>query len=139
MAGLVTAGAYTLASLGQNAVIPSRILPFLGLMLLLLVSAHVAVRWLASGADSTLLPVAALLNGLGYVMIARLSERLAGLQTTWTFIGIAVFIAVLVFVERINDLSRYTWHFFAAGAGLLLLPLIPGLGFSSAATHRLKF
>lgn len=131
MAGLVTAGAYTLASLGQNAVIPSRILPFLGLMLLLLVSAHVAVRWLASGADSTLLPVAALLNGLGYVMIARLSERLAGLQTTWTFIGIAVFIAVLVFVERINDLSRYTWHFFASGAGLLLLPLIPGLGFSS--------
>ena len=131
MAGLVTAGAYTLASLGQNAVIPSRILPFLGLMLLLLVSAHVAVRWLASGADSTLLPVAALLNGLGYVMIARLSERLAGLQTTWTFIGIAVFIAVLVFVERINDLSHYTWHFFAAGAGLLLLPLIPGLGFSS--------
>ena len=131
MAGLVTAGAYTLASLGQNAVIPSRILPFLGLMLLLLVSAHVAVRWLASGADSTFLPVAALLNGLGYVMIARLSERLAGLQTTWTFIGIAVFIAVLVFVERINDLSRYTWHFFAAGAGLLLLPLVPGLGFSS--------
>ncbi len=131
MAGLVTAGAYTLASLGQNAVIPSRILPFLGLMLLLLVSAHVAVRWLASGADSTLLPVAALLNGLGYVMIARLSERLAGLQTTWTFIGIAVFIAVLVFVERINDLSRYTWHFFAVGAGLLLLPLVPGLGFSS--------
>jgi len=131
LAGLVTAGAYTLASLGQNAVIPSRILPFLGLMLLLLVSAHVAVRWLASGADSTLLPVAALLNGLGYVMIARLSERLAGLQTTWTLIGIGVFIAVLVFVERINDLARYTWHFFAVGAGLLLLPLVPGLGFSS--------
>ena len=131
MAGVVTAGAYTLASLGQNAVIPSRILPFLAALLLLLVSAHVAVRWLASGADSTLLPIAALLNGLGYVMIARLSERLAGLQTTWTFIGIAVFIAVLVFVERINDLSRYTWHFFAVGAGLLLLPLVPGLGFSS--------
>lgn len=131
MAGLITAGAYTLASLGQNATIPSRILPFLGLVLLLLVSAHIAVRWLASGADSTLLPVAALLNGLGYVMIARLSERLAGLQTTWTFIGIAVFIAVLLFVQRINDLSRYTWHFFAAGAFLLLLPMAPGIGFTS--------
>jgi peptidoglycan glycosyltransferase len=131
MAGLVTAGAYTLASLGQNATIPSRILPFLGLVLLLLVSAHVAVRWLASGADSTLLPVAALLNGLGYVMIARLSERLAGLQTTWTFIGIAVFIAILLFVQRINDLSRYTWHFFAAGAFLLLLPMVPGVGFTA--------
>ena len=39
---------------------------------------------LAKGADGTLLPLAALLHGIGYVMIARLSERLAGLQTTWT-------------------------------------------------------
>lgn len=130
-AGVITAAAYTLASLGQNSTIPPRIIPFLALLLLLLVSAHIAVRWLAGGADATLLPLAALLNGTGYVIIARLSERLAGLQTTWTFIGIAVFIGVLVVVERVNDLSRFKWTFFAAGAALLVLPMIPGLGFSS--------
>ena len=131
LAGIITGAGYTLATLGKNSAMPPRILPFLGIVLLLLVSAHIAVRWFARGADSTLLPVAALLNGLGYVMIARLSERLAGLQTTWTFIGIGVFIGVLMVVERINDLSRFKWTFFFTGAGLLLLPMVPGLGFSS--------
>lgn len=130
-AGIITASAYTLASLGQNAVIPPRILPFLGVLLLILMSAHIAVRWLAVGADSILLPLATLLNGIGYVMIARLSERLAGLQTTWTFIGVAAFVGVLFVVQRVNDLSRYSWTFFALGAGLLVLPMVPGLGFSA--------
>jgi peptidoglycan glycosyltransferase len=94
-------------------------------------SAHIAVRWLATGADSVLLPIAVLLNGLGYVMIARLSERLAALQTTWTFVGVLAFVAILFGIQRVNDLSRYSWTFFFAGAGLLVLPMVPGLGFSS--------
>ena len=46
----------------------------------LLLAAHLAVRRLAPGADGMLLPLAALLNGLGYVFIARLraSQHLAG-------------------------------------------------------------
>ncbi|MEY3823124.1 MAG: hypothetical protein RL628_1232, partial [Actinomycetota bacterium] len=115
MAGVITAGAYTLASLGQNSVIPPRILPFLAALLLVLMTAHIGVRWLANGSDSTLLPVATLLNGIGYVMIARLSERLAGLQTTWTFVGVAAFIGVLFVVQRVNDLARYKWTFFFFG------------------------
>lgn len=114
-AGLITAGAYTLASLGKNSVIPPRILPFLAVLLLILVSAHIAVRLLAPGADSTLLPVAALLNGLGYVMIARLSERLAGLQTTWTLVGVIAFTVTLIVVRRVNDLARFKWSFFSWG------------------------
>lgn len=131
MAGLITAAAYTLASLGQNSVIPPRIIPFLAAILLVLLSAHVGVRWLARGAESTLLPLAVLLNGLGYVMIARLSERLAGLQTTWTFIGIAAFVGVLFAVQRVNDLYRFSWWFYGIGVGLLLLPMVPGVGFTS--------
>ncbi len=131
LAGLITAAAYTLASLGKNSVIPPRILPFLGMLLLVLMSAHIVMRMLAPGADATLLPVAALLNGLGYVMIARLSERLAGLQTTWTIIGILAFTATLAVVRRVNDLARFKWAYFVIGAGLLLLPMVPGFGFSS--------
>lgn len=130
-AGIITAAAYTLASLGQNSEIPPRILPFLGFLLLILMSAHIAVRLLAPGADGTLLPLAVMLNGLGYVMIARLSERLAGLQTTWTFIGVAAFAATLLVVQRVNDLARFKWTFFVVGAGLLMLPMVPSLGFSS--------
>ncbi|MFM8531494.1 MAG: FtsW/RodA/SpoVE family cell cycle protein [Ilumatobacteraceae bacterium] len=129
--GLITAGAYVLAALGKNSTLPPRILPFLGVLLAVLVVAHLAVRFLARGADATLLPLATLLNGLGYVMIARLSDRLAGLQTTWTFVGVGAFVATLLVVQRVNDLARYKWSFLAIGLGLLVLPMVPGLGFAS--------
>jgi peptidoglycan glycosyltransferase len=129
MAALITAGAYTLASLGEYAVIPARIGPFLAVILGLLVLAHLAVRWLAAGADGTLLPLAALLHGLGYVMITRLDDRLAGLQTTWSLVAIGAFIVMLVAVQRAPDLARYRWSLLLIGVVLLLLPMVPGLGF----------
>jgi len=128
MAAGITAVAYTLASLGKNTQIPARIVPFLIALLALLVSAHVAVRLLAPGADSTLLPLAILLHGIGYVVIARLSDRLAGLQTTWSLIAIVAFVATLLVVQRPSDLARYKWTFLVIGAGLIVMPLVPGIG-----------
>lgn len=128
MAGLITAAAYVLASLGKNSAIPAIIVPFLVALLGLLLLAHIATRLLARGADATLLPLAAMLHGIGYVMITRLNDRLAGLQTTWTFIAIAAYIATLLFVQRAPDLARYKWTFFILGASLLLAPLVPGVG-----------
>jgi steroid 5-alpha reductase family enzyme len=54
MAGVVTAIAYTLASLGKNAEIPPIIVPFLIALLGLLLLAHLATRLLASGAEPRL-------------------------------------------------------------------------------------
>ena len=82
LAAVITGAAYVLAALGKNATLPARIGPFLGSVVALLLLAHVAVRRLAPGASPLLLPIAALLHGVGYVMIARLSDRLAGLQAT---------------------------------------------------------
>ena len=131
MAGMITAGAYTLASLGQYTQIPARIIPFLLTLLGMLIVAHLGVRWFARGSDPTLLPVVALLHGLGYVMITRLEpERLAGLQTTWSIIAIIVFAFTLAVVQRAPDLARYRWTFLALGVALLVMPLVPGLGSS---------
>jgi peptidoglycan glycosyltransferase len=88
------------------------------------------VRLLARGADGTLLPLVALLHGVGYVMITRLDQRLASLQTTWSLIAVAAFIATLLFVQRATDLARYKWTLFVGGAALLLMPMVPGLGYS---------
>ena len=130
MAAVITAAAYTLASMGKNAEIPQKIVVFLVALIGILVTAHLANRILAKGADGTLLPIATLLNGLGYVMIARLNTRVAGLQTTWTLIAIAVYIATLLVVQRASDLARYKWSFLFVGSVLLMLPLVPGLGTS---------
>lgn len=130
MVALVTGGGYTLASLGQNAEIPARIGPFLAIVLALLVVAHVAVRVLARGADSTLLPLAALLHGVGFVMITRLDDDLSGLQATWSLVAIVAFIATLLVVQRPTDLAHYKWLMFLVGSVLLVLPLAPVIGTS---------
>src|SRR5439155_19730467 len=58
----------------------------------------------------------------------RLHKGLAGLQATWTAVGVAAFIATLVVVRRPRDLERYRYTFALLGVGLLLLPLAPGIG-----------
>ncbi len=128
MAAAVVGVAYTLASLGANSIIPARIGPFLALVLVLIGVAHIAVRKLARGADPTLLPVAVLLHGLGYVMITRLDDDLASFQSLWSLVAIAAFVATLLFVQRAGDLARYRWTLFFVGAVLLLLPMLPGIG-----------
>jgi cell division protein FtsW (lipid II flippase) len=128
LAGLVTTGAYVLAALGRTARMPADLGPFLGAVLGLLAAAHVATRRLAPDADPVLLPLAGLLNGLGYVFIARLDADLARLQAAWTAIGVAVFVATLAFVRRARDLERARYTLALAGIVLLLAPLAPGVG-----------
>ena len=128
MAVILTASAYVLASLGATAEIPANIVPFLIIVLGLFMGAHFAVRKLAPESDPVLLPIVTLLNGLGYVVIAGLNESLAAAQATWTAVGIAAFVATLWFVKRPRDLERYRYTFALVGIGLLLLPLVPGVG-----------
>jgi peptidoglycan glycosyltransferase len=132
MAGLVTGSAYALASLGRTASLPANIGPFFGIVLGLLLVPHLATRFLARGADAVLLPVAALLNGLGYVFIARINTNLAGLQATWTAIGVAAFAVTLAALRRVSNLARYRWTFALAGLLLLVAPLAPIIGFAHA-------
>ena len=127
-------GAYLLASVPEDSDIPTSVGPFLGIIVGLPLAAHVAVRRLAPHADGMLLPLASLLNGLGYVFIVRLDEArdkprgLAGLQSVWMIVGIAAFGAVLVAVRDVRKLERYRYTAGFVGLVLLLLPLLPFVG-----------
>ncbi len=125
---MIVGASYALASLGQDAVIPPDVLAFLGVVLGLLLVAHVVTRRLAPDADPTLLPLAGLLNGLGFVLIARMDERLAWQQAAWTGFGIALFCLTLMVVRRARDLDSYRWTFALIGIVLLMLPLVPVIG-----------
>ncbi|MDP9394449.1 MAG: FtsW/RodA/SpoVE family cell cycle protein [Actinomycetota bacterium] len=108
-----------------------------------LVVAHLVVRRVAPYADPLILPAVALLNGIGIVVIHRLdlaeltkegkaaTSPLTGQalgQLTWTAIGVALFVTVLALVRDHRLLARYTYTAMVVGLGLLLLPLVPGLG-----------
>ena len=105
----------------------------LGLSLL---AAHLGLRFLAPYADPVILPVAALLNGLGLSMIHRLdlAEPAASrepdfvAQLGWTAIGVVLFLVVLLIVRDHRILQRYTYTAGLIGLILLVLPLVPGLG-----------
>jgi cell division protein FtsW (lipid II flippase) len=128
LAVILTGGLYIIAGAGKSGSLPANIGPFLAVIFGLLLVAHIGMRLLAPEADPILLPVAGLLNGIGYVFIARIDKHLAGLQAVWTGIGIAAFLLVLAVVRHARDLERYRYSFALLGAGLLLLPLIPHLG-----------
>jgi peptidoglycan glycosyltransferase len=128
LALLIITGAYVLAALGRTASMPTNLVPFLVFIVGLLVAAHVALRRLAPDADPVLLPIAGLLNGIGYVFIARLDPDLAGLQATWTALGVGAFVLTLIVVKRARDLERLRYTVALVGVALLMMPLLPVVG-----------
>ena len=128
LAVILIGGLYALTGEGKAGSLPANIGPFLGLIFLLLLVGHLTLRRWAPDADPILLPVAGLLNGIGYVFIARLSTSQAAAQAVWSTVGMAAFVATIVVVRRVSDLERYRYTFAVVGIGLLLLPLLPHFG-----------
>ena len=123
LAVVVTAAGYVLLLLADRPDIPADLWVFLLAVLGLYVVAHLAVRRFAPRADPTLLPIAFLLNGIGYITISRLDRDLARVQAIWTAVGIAAFVVTLIVVRNIRTLERYKYTFLLLGIAALLLPL----------------
>ncbi|VEH81428.1 cell division protein [Corynebacterium kutscheri] len=90
--------------------------------------AHLAICWLAPHADQIMLPVAALLNGLGLVMIYRLDlasgNNLASRQVMWSLVAVTLMILVLFFLRDYAKLTHYSYILGLLGLILLALPLV---------------
>jgi cell division protein FtsW (lipid II flippase) len=144
--------AYLSVGLGLNGKVPAGIAEYgIGFAVIVFI-AHVAVRRLAPWADPLLLPLAALLNGLGVVMIYRLQESgrngnpgnqistitssATAVQVMYSAVGVAAFILVLAFIKDLRVLQRYTYTLGALGLILLAIPallpsrysVVPGTG-----------
>ncbi len=128
LAVIVAAFGYALVELAQKPSVPADLWVIFVAVLGLFVVAHLAVRRLARQADPVLLPIAALLNGLGFVTVARLDSNLGRIQAIWTAISVVAFVLTLLFVRRIRTLERYRYTFLLFGMIALLLPLAPGIG-----------
>jgi len=132
----VAVSAYAIVGLTINDEVPQDWWLVGGGLALLVLIVHGVLRWRAPYADPVMLPIATVLNGLGLVMIHRLdlahhfngSTSLATRQLLWSGIGVACAVAVLVGVRDHRALTRYTYTAMIAGFGLLLLPLLPGIG-----------
>ena len=128
---------------GVTGAFDTQVITLVGGVMALTLATHVVLRFLAPRADPFLLPIATAINGIGIGMIYRLdlAADLKGAmssstaQIIYTGIAIAIGIAVLVLLRNHRILQRYTYLFGAAALLLLLLPLIPGLGVTTAAAR----
>ncbi len=127
----IVVGAYILLALASGPSLPPETPYILAGTAGLYLVAHLALRRFAPNADGTIIPIVATLNGIGFVAISRLVRdnsslhHLAGVQATWTALGVAVFVATLVVVREPRALVRYRYTSALAGTVLLLLPLAP--------------
>src|SRR5262249_12458152 len=125
--GITTFG-YVIVQLADSPNLPPDLWFILGGVIGLFVVAHLAVRRFAPEADPTLLPLAALLTGFGFMLISRLDRDLARVQAVWAAVGVLAFVLTLALVRRVRTLERYRYTFLLLGVAALVLPLFPGIG-----------
>jgi len=140
--------AYANVGLGLNGKLPAGLVTYGLTFAVIVFAAHLAVRRLAPWADPLILPLAALLNGLGLVMIYRLQEsgrdgnpghpvtlmttHTTAYQVIWSAAGVAAFVAVLAVIREPRILQRYTYTLGALGLVLLAIPAVIGTSINGA-------
>jgi cell division protein FtsW (lipid II flippase) len=134
---LLIVSAYALVGLGSTGGLPPDVYLYMAGSCGVALGAHLALRRWASAADPVILPVTLALNGLGLAMLYRLDLAREGTSTPtsfashqliWTVIAIAAAVAVVALLRDHRLIRRFTYTAMVVGLGLLLLPLVPGLG-----------
>jgi cell division protein FtsW (lipid II flippase) len=134
-AAVITVALYVIAEVGAKGKVPPHVGPILAVILGMALVAHVANRWLVPDANAVVLPLAALLNGIGYVVIVRFTPPAAKAQATWAVVGIICYVAVLLAVRHTRDMDRYRYLLLGFAIALLIAPLIPHIGKPVTTTH----
>ncbi len=133
----VTAFAFANVGFSLKGKLPAGTAEYMAAYIVIVGIAHLAMRRFAPWADPLLLPGAALLNGLGIVMMYRLGAQVnpatgspvisasaTDVQILFSAIGIGCFVAVLAFIREPRVLQRYTYTLGAIGILLLALPAL---------------
>jgi len=128
LALVLSVAAYTLVGLGKRGHVPVNLALYGTIFGAGYIASHLVIRRFAPLADPALFPTAAVLTGVGFSIIFRLSGGLAAEQATWVVVGLLAFAATLIAVRDHHQLDAYTYTIGLLGLALLLLPIVPGIG-----------
>lgn len=124
-AALAVSLAYATVFIARSNVVDAASLTWAGFFLALYLLAHVAVRRFAPLADPYLLPITALLSGLGITMVYRLNASLASKQAIWLVVAVVGMLLLLYFVPDHRRLEHYKYVIGVAGVLALVVTVSP--------------
>lgn len=138
-AAVLVSSAFAEVQLNQRHPLTAQLGYYGGGYFLALIIAHVTIRRIAPFADPLLLPLVALLNGLGLVMIYRLDLAAAAkaaasngpppvsqasAQLMWTGVALLFFIIVLLVIRDHRVLTNYAYTLLLMGVVFLIVPVL---------------
>ena len=120
--------AFVLVGLGEKGKVPSSIVVYGAMFVIGYLVGHTLVRRLAPQADAAFFPTAALLTGIGFAMVYRLDPSKSTDEAWWVVVGLVAFGVTLFAVRDHRRLDAFTYTIGFIAVGLLLLPILPGIG-----------
>lgn len=88
--------------------------------------AHIALRFLAPGADPVIMPIVLALSGTGITFLMRLAPDLAVSQIVWLFVSVGAMVGTLFMVRNLDSLADLKYTTGVIGIALLILPMLIG-------------
>lgn len=120
---------FATVSIRRGGVVSAGFVECMVLFVVVYLGAHAVTRLTVPRADPHLLPLAALLSGVGLTEIYRLEPRDALRQGIWITVGVVGFAVALVLLRHDYRRLQQGKYLIGLGAiGLLMLPAVPGLG-----------
>ncbi|MGZ4319182.1 MAG: FtsW/RodA/SpoVE family cell cycle protein, partial [Gaiellaceae bacterium] len=127
--GLLTAIGFASVYIARESVVSTASLSYAAFFFALYLAAHLICRLTVPNADQYLLPMAALLTGVGLTEIYRLGPGDAFRQGLWIVVAVAALAVTLFFLQGdYRRLESYKYLFGLGAIGLLVLPALPVIG-----------
>ena len=126
--GVITGIGFASVYIARQSTISGASLSYAALFLALYLIAHLVTRVALPFADPYLLPIAALLTGVGLTEIYRIDPDLALRQGLWVVVGLALYAALALLLPDYRRLDGVKYVLGVTAIVLLLLPALPVVG-----------
>ena len=127
--GALTAIGFASVYIARKAEVSTASLTYAAFFFGLYLAAHLMCRYAVPFADPYLLPIAGLLTAIGLTEIYRLNPDDAFKQGIWIVVAVGLFALTLFLLARdYRRLESYKYLFGIGAVGLLVLPILPGIG-----------
>jgi cell division protein FtsW (lipid II flippase) len=136
IAGAITAGGFVLLSVSQHRHLVQADLRYPAVYIISTLALSLWLGWAAPRADQLVLPVVALLTGVGILVVTRLDPGLGHRQVIWVLLGEAIAAVALVVPRHTRSFRLYKYTWASIGLVLIVLTILGGTDINGSGYRR---